>query len=80
MISSLNLGLIGNGRIGALIDENAEIVWACLPRFDGDPVFCSLLKEHPTGEGSGYIARSSLSTWPPPSSPTFPTRPYLSRG
>ncbi len=56
MISSLNLGLIGNGRIGALIDENAEIVWACLPRFDGDPVFCSLLKEHPTGEGSGYCA------------------------
>jgi len=48
--------LIGNGRIGALIDESAEIVWSCLPRFDGDPVFCSLLKEHDAGEGHGYCA------------------------
>ncbi|MBN2438977.1 MAG: glycoside hydrolase family 15 protein [Deltaproteobacteria bacterium] len=54
MISSLDLGLVGNGRIGALIDDNAEIVWSCLPRFDGDPVFCSLLKEHHPGEGFGY--------------------------
>ncbi len=56
MISSLDLGLIGNGRIGALIDDHAEIVWGCLPRFDGDPFFCSLLKEHPSGEGFGYCA------------------------
>jgi GH15 family glucan-1,4-alpha-glucosidase len=56
MISSLDLGLIGNGRIGALIDDGAEIVWNCLPRFDGDPVFCSLLKEHDAGEGFGYCA------------------------
>ncbi len=54
MKSSLDLGLIGNGRIGALIDENAEIVWCCMPRFDADPVFCSLLKEHHPGEESGY--------------------------
>jgi GH15 family glucan-1,4-alpha-glucosidase len=54
MISSLDLGLIGNGRIGALINDGAEIVWSCLPRFDGDPVFCSLLKEHQDGEGFGY--------------------------
>jgi GH15 family glucan-1,4-alpha-glucosidase len=54
MISSLDLGLIGNGRIGALINDSAEIVWSCLPRFDGDPVFCSLLREHDTGEGFGY--------------------------
>jgi GH15 family glucan-1,4-alpha-glucosidase len=48
------LGLIGNGRIGALINDSAEIVWSCLPRFDGDPFFCSLLKEHDDGEGFGY--------------------------
>ena len=54
MISSLKLGLIGNGRIGVLINDSAEIVWSCLPRFDGDPVFCSLLREHDTGEGFGY--------------------------
>src|SRR3990172_13133027 len=54
MISSLDLGLIGNGRIGALINDSAEIVWCCLPRFDGDPAFCSLLKEHRPGEDFGY--------------------------
>ncbi len=54
MVHSLDLGLIGNGRIGALIDEQAEIVWCCLPRFDGDPVFCSLLREHSAGEDFGY--------------------------
>jgi hypothetical protein len=46
MHNSLDLGLVGNGCIGALIDEQAEIVWCCMPRFDADPVFCSLLKEH----------------------------------
>jgi GH15 family glucan-1,4-alpha-glucosidase len=56
MKNSLELGLIGNCHIGALIDEQAEFVWYCLPRFDGDPVFCSLLKEHPDREGSGYCA------------------------
>jgi len=53
MKNSLELGLIGNCRIGALIDERGEIVWSCLPRFDGDPVFCSLLNEHPDG-GAGF--------------------------
>lgn len=56
MKNSLELGLIGNCRIGALIDEYGEIVWGCLPRFDGDPIFCSLLREHPDGDGSGYCA------------------------
>lgn len=55
MKNSLELGLIGNCRVGALIDEQGEIVWSCLPRFDGDPVFCSLLNEHPDGEGAGYF-------------------------
>ena len=40
---SLNLGLVGNGWVSALIDEQASVVWCCLPRLDGDPVFCSLL-------------------------------------
>ena len=54
MHSTLDLGLIGNCRIGALISGTGEIVWCCLPRFDADPVFCSLLREHETGEGFGY--------------------------
>ncbi|GFO62630.1 glycoside hydrolase family 15 protein [Geomonas paludis] len=56
MKHSLDLALIGNCQIGALIDTQAEIVWYCLPRFDGDPVFCSLLQEHEPGEGVGYCS------------------------
>jgi GH15 family glucan-1,4-alpha-glucosidase len=56
MHSSLDLGLIGNCQVGALIDSAAEIVWYCLPRFDGDPVFNSLLQEHETGSGKGYCS------------------------
>jgi GH15 family glucan-1,4-alpha-glucosidase len=40
---SLNLGVIGNCAYSALVDERARIVWCCLPRFDGDPVFNALL-------------------------------------
>jgi GH15 family glucan-1,4-alpha-glucosidase len=43
LVTSLDLALIGNGTIGAFIDPKAEITWACFPRFDGDPMFCSLL-------------------------------------
>ncbi len=39
----LELAVIGNSRIGALVDTKASVVWMCVPRFDGDPVFCSLL-------------------------------------
>ena len=43
----LDLGVIGNCQVAALVDSNARIVWACLPRPDGDPVFCSLLSADP---------------------------------
>jgi GH15 family glucan-1,4-alpha-glucosidase len=42
-MTSLDLAIIGNGQIAALVDRNAHLVWGCFPRFDGDPVFCSLL-------------------------------------
>jgi len=50
--SSLDLGLIGNGSVAALVDPHARIVWACVPAFDGDPVFCGLLspREHDGGD------------------------------
>jgi GH15 family glucan-1,4-alpha-glucosidase len=44
-MKTLDLALIGNGTVGALIDGQASISWASFPRFDGDPMFCSLLKE-----------------------------------
>lgn len=40
---TLDLGIIGNGTINALIDARGSIVWHCVPAFDGDPVFCALL-------------------------------------
>ena len=43
-MSTLDLGIIGNCTFAALIDRQASIVWSCLPRFDGDPVFAALLK------------------------------------
>ncbi|MEL6860932.1 MAG: glycoside hydrolase family 15 protein [Pseudomonadota bacterium] len=42
-MSTLELGIIGNGTVAALIDPNASIQWLCLPRLDGEPVFNALL-------------------------------------
>ena len=39
----LDLAVIGNRRTAALVDSSARLVWWCVPRFDGDPVFCRLL-------------------------------------
>src|SRR5579863_92072 len=55
-MSSVDLALIGNGTISALVDQAAEIVWACVPRFDGDPLFCTLLRHPPRGDDSGIFA------------------------
>ena len=41
--ASLKLGLIGNCSISALIDDQARLVWCCLPRFDSPPAFHALL-------------------------------------
>jgi hypothetical protein len=46
---NLNLGLIGNGGFGALVDAMGRVVWACVPTFDGDPSFCALLQPHIDG-------------------------------
>ncbi len=46
-MASLDLALIGNGTVGAFVDPAGEINWACFPRFDGDPMFCALLKPGP---------------------------------
>jgi len=43
-MADLDLALVGNCSFGALIDKAGTVKWCCLPRFDGDPVFCSLLR------------------------------------
>jgi GH15 family glucan-1,4-alpha-glucosidase len=54
-MNDLHLGAIGNSSIGALVDDAGEIVWACLPRFDGDAVFCSLLRGKRTEGDFGFM-------------------------
>ncbi|HET6396889.1 MAG TPA: glycoside hydrolase family 15 protein [Pseudoxanthomonas sp.] len=49
--ANLQLGVIGNGSFGALVDTRGRVVWACLPAFDGDPAFCALLS--PRGHEGG---------------------------
>ncbi|MBB2484185.1 glycoside hydrolase family 15 protein [Mitsuaria sp. WAJ17] len=41
--ASLDLALIGNCQISALVDAKANIVWCCMPRFDSTPVFDALM-------------------------------------
>ena len=41
----LDLAVLGNCAIAALVDRRARIQWCCIPRFDGDPVFCNLLRD-----------------------------------
>jgi GH15 family glucan-1,4-alpha-glucosidase len=48
-----DLGLIGNCQYSALIHRSGEIVWCCLPRFDSEPVFSSLLD---CREGGRFLA------------------------
>ncbi|MEO8169290.1 MAG: trehalase-like domain-containing protein, partial [Oxalobacteraceae bacterium] len=47
--SSLDCGVIGNCAFSALVDSIGRIVWCCLPRFDGDPVFNALLDASDNG-------------------------------
>jgi GH15 family glucan-1,4-alpha-glucosidase len=54
--SNLDLAVIGNCQIAALIDARARIVWACLPRPDADPVFCALLNRDGGDSASGVFA------------------------
>lgn len=52
---NLELALIGNCTIGALVNQRADIVWCCMPRFDGDPIFCSLLRAEDTSAVGGVF-------------------------
>ncbi len=55
-MSTLEVGLIGNCAFSALIDDQARVVWCCLPRFDGDPVFHCLLGAPKTAPECGTFA------------------------
>ncbi|MGH6948397.1 MAG: glycoside hydrolase family 15 protein [Kiloniellales bacterium] len=53
-MTNLDLAVIGNCSISALIDSRGKIVWSCLPRFDSDPRFCALLDSR-NGSRSGFF-------------------------
>src|SRR5215471_2420331 len=74
-LRNLDLGLIGNCSVSALIDRQGQIVWFCLPRFDGDPVFhallgapksapndgvCSIEIENHTGGSQAYVDNTAI--------------------
>jgi GH15 family glucan-1,4-alpha-glucosidase len=44
-----DLGVIGNCQFSALVHHSGEIVWCCLPRFDSEPVFSTLLDSQDGG-------------------------------
>lgn len=51
----LNLAVIGNCIIGALIDRAGRHVWSCFPRLDADPIFCNLLKNGDPVREDGFF-------------------------
>ena len=53
---NLDLAVIGNCEVAALIDADATIVYGCLPRLDGDPVFCALIDGGPSPDERGVFA------------------------
>jgi GH15 family glucan-1,4-alpha-glucosidase len=48
--TNLDLWPIGNCQVSGLIDRAGRLVWACLPRVDGDPVFSSLISGANAGD------------------------------
>ena len=52
---SLDLAVVGNCAWAGLLDHKARLVWACLPRFDSDPVFPALLDDRPGHDGTFTI-------------------------
>ncbi|MCA1324551.1 glycoside hydrolase family 15 protein [Herbaspirillum sp. alder98] len=80
--SSLELGVIGNCAFSALVDKMGRIVWCCLPRFDGDPVFNALLDPSDNGSQWGFQLEnfSHSEQWYEPNTAVLRTRLYDTLG
>lgn len=50
-MSNLELWLIGNCQVSALVDTSGCFVWGCIPRVDGDPIFSALMNGHEPDNG-----------------------------
>lgn len=73
---SLVLGMIGNCSISALVDARAAIVWCCMPRFDGDPVFNALLDAGESGSRFAFALEDFAGSeqWYEPNTAVLRTR------
>src|SRR5690606_31627564 len=52
----LDLAVVGNCEVAALLDRSGTIVWLCLPHPDGDPVFNALLRPELGASQRGVFA------------------------
>ena len=52
---TLNLALIGNCAVSALVDTQARLLWCCMPRFDSPPVFRGLLEADVYAQSAGQF-------------------------
>lgn len=68
---ALDHGVIGNGRVLALVGPDTSIDWLCLPRFDSPSVFARLLDgerggrfqflpEHGTAASMAYVRNTNI--------------------
>lgn len=46
-----DFGLIGDGSTAALVGRDGTVAWLCIPRFDDEPLFCSILD---AARGGGF--------------------------
>ncbi|MBS0320903.1 MAG: glycoside hydrolase family 15 protein [Proteobacteria bacterium] len=58
--ASLDLALIGNGRLAMLVDAQGAIVWGCFPELDGDPVFSALVAGDAAAAGRYAVELADL--------------------
>jgi len=55
---TLDLAVIGNCQIAALVDKDGTIVWSCWPQPDAEPIFCALLRSDYSAATDGVFAVS----------------------
>lgn len=75
--SDLDLWPIGNCQISGLIDRSGALVWGCVPRVDGDPVFCALLNNGNRDEGIWRFeleGQSNVTQWYERNTPVLVTK------
>ena len=85
MTATLDLALLGNGRIAMLVDAVGAVVWGCFPQIDGDPVFCALLDAQLLAQvyveltGGRQIGLGLLADKPAASAATVAAAPRVAR-